>query len=185
VRIRHYAAGVVLAATLATVAVLHQGSPSPSVGARPAAVRVTKENAPPNAADVAFAQMMIAHHAQAVTMSESLLSKKGVPERIRAIADFVAHDQTREIGQMTEWLTAWNMPAESHYHAMPAAAPDESNGADAGRIYLRRMIEHHRGAIVMARDRLAGGGANVYIHGLAKHVINEQTAENAAMAALL
>jgi len=47
------------------------------------------------------------------------------------------------------------------------------------------MIEHHRGAITMARTLLDGDGRNVYTHNLARHVINEQTDENRAMAKLL
>jgi Domain of unknown function (DUF305) len=79
-------------------------------------------------------------------MSRALIAKPGAPERIVAIAEFIAHDQQREAGE---------------------------------------MIEHHRGGIVMARALLDGDGRNVYTHGLAKHVVNEQTDENEAMAALL
>jgi uncharacterized protein (DUF305 family) len=37
----------------------------------------------------------------------------------------------------------------------------------------------------MSRSLLDGPGSNAYIHSLAKHVINEQSAENDAMTALL
>jgi uncharacterized protein (DUF305 family) len=47
------------------------------------------------------------------------------------------------------------------------------------------MIKHHQGAIDMSWGLLKGGGTNVFIHSVAKHVINEQTAENAAMNSLL
>jgi uncharacterized protein (DUF305 family) len=46
------------------------------------------------------------------------------------------------------------------------------------------MITHHTGAITMSKSVLESG-ANVYVHGLATHVINEQSAENDAMRALL
>ena len=60
------------------------------------------------------------------------------------------------------------------------APPDQ-----AVALYLRLMIKHHQGAIDMSWGLLKGGGTNVFIHSVAKHVINEQTAENAAMNSLL
>jgi len=155
----------------------------------------------PNGLDVLFAKMMVAHHAQAVTMSQTLLAKPGVPERAANIAGFIAHDQRREIDEMNAWLRAWGQPPVDP--ADPAVTrlhgPDAGHGiltatqlaeigraapTTATRLYLQHMIEHHRGAITMARSAL-DGGTNAYIRGLAKHVINEQSAENDAMSRLL
>jgi uncharacterized protein (DUF305 family) len=57
--------------------------------------------------------------------------------------------------------------------------------AQAVPLYLHLMIKHHQGAIDMSWALLDGGGQNVFIHSVAKHVINEQTAENSAMTDLL
>ena len=93
---------------------------------------------------------------------------------------------------MTAWLSAWGVAAEGgHAHGpgmLTEAQMRELDQAPAGRatpLFLRLMIEHHNGAIAMARALLAGDWRNAYTHGLAKHVINEQTDENKAMAALL
>jgi uncharacterized protein (DUF305 family) len=134
-------------------------------------------------------------------MSRTLLAKGGTPERIRLIAEFIEHDQQREMDQIDAWLTAWGRPPVSSgadtaapgpdaaAHGMLTAAQlaelDRADDEEASTIFLRLMIEHHRGAIVMSRSVLDLPAGNAYIRSLAKHVINEQTAENDAMNALL
>ncbi|MEV4639719.1 DUF305 domain-containing protein [Actinoplanes sp. NPDC049548] len=195
--VRRLAAALVLAATaLVVIAFAARGDEEKKPDRRPVAVASVT---PPSRADVAYAQMMVAHHAQAIRMSRNLLTKPGLPERIRLIADFIAHDQQREIDETNAWLAAWNEQPGSghgHHHGPGAAAQgmlteaqlrelERAKVKEAVPLFLRRMIEHHRGAVVSSRALLDGDGRNVYIHGLAKHVINEQTAEIDAMTALL
>lgn len=150
----------------------------------------------PSTADVHYAQMMIVHHEQAVRMSRTLMAKGGAPERIHLIADFIAHDQQREIDQTAAWLTAWERPPAAPAlsgtgadHGMltdaQLAGLDAAPPAEASPLYLRLMIEHHEGAVTMSRTLLDAPRGNAFIHGLAKHVINEQTAEIDAMQAIL
>ncbi|MFC0526077.1 DUF305 domain-containing protein [Phytohabitans kaempferiae] len=169
-------------------------APSTVVSVAPPAPTVT----PPNGQDLLFAAMMIAHHAQAVEMSRTLLGKAGVPARVVAIAEFIRTDQDREIAEMNAWRVAWGKPAvppddpaaarHGAGHGMlteeQLAALAAADGPTASRLYLTQMIEHHEGAILMARAVLKVG-ANAYIRNLAKHVVNEQGAENQAMAKLL
>ncbi|AGL16820.1 DUF305 domain-containing protein [Actinoplanes sp. N902-109] len=200
---RRLAAGLVLAATALTVTltVQHRAAPAPRTrtavaapaGTAPAVTSPTV--AAPNSADLMFAQMMIAHHEQAVRMSQAVLGKTGVPERTTDIARFIVRDQQREIDAMTDWLAAWGQaPTGGHDHMGPGPGMlteaqlhrlDTATGPQATTMYLSDMIEHHRGAIAMARRLLDGTGRNVFTHGVAKHVINEQTAEVDAMRALL
>jgi uncharacterized protein (DUF305 family) len=157
--------------------------------------------AAPNGVDLLFAKMMVAHHAQAISMSTTLLAKNGVPEWAQNIAGYIAHDQQREINQMNEWLQAWHQPpvdpadplinqlhgtGVGHGMLTGAQLAEITRAAPAAvaELYLRRMIEHHLGAITMARSAL-DAGTNVYILGLAKHIINEQSTENDAMRRLL
>jgi uncharacterized protein (DUF305 family) len=183
---RYLAVALILLATAAAVVALTRGPHRP-----PQPRLAAQTQAPvPNDADAAYAQMMIAHHAQAVKMSQDLLSRPGVPDRIADIARFIVADQKREIDQLTTWLTAWHLDADSaHEHGMLDPADltrlRKAPTAQAVPLYLRLMIKHHRGAIDMSWDVLRGGGENVFVHNVAKHVINEQTAENAAMTALL
>ncbi|GID91748.1 DUF305 domain-containing protein [Amorphoplanes digitatis] len=169
---------------------------------RPEPVAVAATVAAPRAIDVLFARMMVAHHAQAVRLSRILLARPGVPERVHHVAGFIAQDQQREIDEINAWLIAWGRPAadpadpamlrmhggdaaahgmltEDQLREVGTAAP-----AAAARSFLRQMIAHHTGAITMARSVLETGG-NRYIRSLAAHVVNEQTAENDAMRALL
>jgi uncharacterized protein (DUF305 family) len=185
--IRRFAAVLSIAATGLTVFLLRDGG-----AVEPVRQPVSQET--PRAADEHFARMMVAHHEQAVGMSRALIAKGDVPERVRLIAEFIARDQQREIDLTNEWLTAWGRPATGPAEAgaehgmLTAAQLDELDRADAQAApaaYLRLMIEHHRGAITMSRSLLEADGGNAYIRSMAKHVINEQTAENDVMAALL
>jgi uncharacterized protein (DUF305 family) len=73
-----------------------------------------------NDADVRFARMMIPHHAQAVEMSEILLAKDGIDERVRGLAEQIKAAQAPEIEQLTTWLNAWGAGAmPMHSESMP------------------------------------------------------------------
>jgi uncharacterized protein (DUF305 family) len=182
----------------AATAATSRGAAATAATSRGAAATATA----PRGIDVLFAQMMVAHHAQAVRLSRILVAKPGVPERVYRIADFIAHDQQREIDETNAWLVAWGRPpvdptdrvvqrmhgddaaahgmlTEDQVHQVESAPP-----AQAAQLFLRQMITHHNGAITMARSVLEIG-ENRYIHNLAAHVVNEQTAENNAMRALL
>ncbi|MFC4067390.1 DUF305 domain-containing protein [Actinoplanes subglobosus] len=188
--IRRFAAVLSIAATGLTVFLLRDtgtAEPAQPVAAVPAV-------AAPSAVDEHFARMMVTHHEQAVGMSRTLIAKGDVPERVRLIAEFIARDQQREIDLTNEWLTAWGRPpigpAEvGAEHGMLTAAQlaelDRADVRTAPAVFLRLMIEHHRGAIAMSRSLLDADGGNAYIRSMAKHVINEQSAENDAMTALL
>ena len=63
-----------------------------------------------NQSDVMFARMMIPHHAQAIEMSDTLLSKNGVPEPVTALAEQIKAAQGPEIDEMTSWLEQWDEP---------------------------------------------------------------------------
>ncbi|MBB2946445.1 uncharacterized protein (DUF305 family) [Actinoplanes lutulentus] len=189
--IRRLAAVLSLAATGLTVFLLRDTGTAEPV--------VRTEAAAPTAVDEHYARMMVAHHEQAVGMSRTLIDKGAVPERIRLIAEFIERDQQREIDVTNEWLIAWGRPATGPLEAGPMEAEadhgmltaaqlgelDRAGVQTAPDVFLRLMIEHHRGAITMSRSLLDAGGGNTYIRGMAKHVINEQTAENDAMTALL
>jgi uncharacterized protein (DUF305 family) len=187
---RYLAVALVLLATVAAVVAVTRGPHRhrpPVAETQPAAETSV---AAPTPADADYAQMMIAHHTQAVQMSKDLLARAGIPDRTRDIARFIIADQQREIDQLTAWLTAWQLDTGGG-DEMGMLSPTDltqlhnAPSAEAGTLYLRGMIKHHQGAIAMSWALLNGDGKNVFIHSIAKHVINEQTAENNAMKALL
>jgi uncharacterized protein (DUF305 family) len=184
--LRRIAAVLTLALTGLAVLFLHtRGDDRPQQRAAASVV------AGPSGIDTHFAQMMVTHHEQAVRMSRALLAKPGVPERPRLIADFIVHDQQREIDETKAWLDAWNAQPEASAggHGMLTEAQlgdlDRAGTQKAVTLFLRLMIEHHEGAITMSRELLDGPRGNPYLHSLAKHVINEQGAEIDAMKALI
>ncbi len=155
----------------------------------------------PTAADVCFVELMIPHHEQAVRLSDLLLAKAGVWERGRRYAEFVRAAQAREVETMRRWLDAWGraahgahdtgMAACDHTGAMPGMlsagqvdALAVADGPAAQLLYLQLMIPHHEGAVEMAYDEIAAG-SNVYAISVAKHVVQDQLGEVAAMESML
>ncbi|TDD69916.1 DUF305 domain-containing protein [Jiangella aurantiaca] len=155
----------------------------------------------PTAADICFVRMMIPHHEQAVAMSDLLLAKSGVWERGRRYAEFVRAAQAREVEMMRRWLDAWGSvahgghgagtPGCGHTGPMPGMLPAGriealrvADGPAAQLLYLRLMIPHHEGAVEMAYDEIAAG-SNVYAVSVAKHVVQDQLGEVAAMESML
>lgn len=194
-------AGAALAAAL--VAVLTACSATPTAaGTQSATAPTGAESADAtqhNAADAEFAQMMIVHHEGAIEMAE-LASSAAATDEVRALAQRIAAAQGPEIEQMSGWLDAWGeaQPADAQMDAMghegmdmdgmdQQAAMDELSalsGADFDRRFLELMIEHHRGAIVMAETE-RGAGENTDAIQLAGAIIDAQTAEITEMSNLL
>ncbi|MDQ0867363.1 DUF305 domain-containing protein [Arthrobacter globiformis] len=145
-----------------------------------------------NAADVTFAQMMIPHHAQAVQMSDMMLKKQNVPAEVTALATKIKAAQGPEIETMTGWLKGWNEPTTMPSgHSMDGMMSDaamktleSAQGAEAARLFLRQMISHHEGAIMMAKTENTAG-KNVDAVKLSKDIVTAQEAEIQEMQKLL
>lgn len=58
--------------------------------------------------DSGFARSMLLHHAQAIQMS--MMMRDVTSPEIQALAQSITMKQTREMGVMEGWLTAWNEP---------------------------------------------------------------------------
>ncbi|MEN2744507.1 DUF305 domain-containing protein [Sinomonas halotolerans] len=148
-----------------------------------------------NAEDVMFAQMMIPHHEQAVEMSETVLAKGGLDERVAKLAEQIKAAQAPEIETLRGWLSAWGhpsmMPSESAGHGMDGMMGEAdmeqleaAGGAEASKLFLTQMIEHHEGAVAMAETEL-DTGANPGAVKLAQSIIDSQTKEIETMRSLL
>jgi uncharacterized protein (DUF305 family) len=138
-----------------------------------------------NAADVAFAQMMIPHHGQAVEMSDEILGKDGIDQDTVDLATGIKAAQEPEIEQMESWLDAWGadraMAGMGHgtdgmMSEDDMSALDEATGSEAARLFLQQMMVHHEGAITMARTELQAG-KNAEAKALAEAIIAAQEAE--------
>lgn len=146
-------------------------------------------------ADVTFAQMMIPHHRQAVEMAELAETRAASPE-IKKLAQKIKSAQDPEIATMRTWLTAWGaseMPMEGGHsgHGMSGMMTDEdmaelkaSKGGEFDRMFAQMMIEHHAGAIDMAKSELSQG-TNPEAKDLAKVIVSAQQGEIDQMKKLL
>jgi uncharacterized protein (DUF305 family) len=63
-----------------------------------------------NDQDVMFAQHMIAHHQQAIQMSDIILGKQGIDPRVIDLANQIKSAQGPEIQQLQTWLNQWGQP---------------------------------------------------------------------------
>lgn len=187
---------LLLAAILTLAACGNDADPSGSSGDDGAAT------AQFNGADVAFAQNMIPHHQQAVQMAQMADDHAGSPE-VKQLAEDIEAAQGPEIDQMTQWLEAWgqDVPSDSMGHddmghgdpsgGMPGMMDqedmdrlDQASGDAWDQMFLTSMIEHHEGAIEMARREKANG-KNPEAVDLAKKIETDQKAEIAKMRDML
>ena len=158
---------------------------------------------PWNHADVAFMQMMIPHHAQALEMSRLAADRASSPQ-VRSLAERIEAAQGPEIMLMAAWLEERKMevpraadePA-SYDHAqhghdgmagMLTRAEmnrlSKASGEAFDRLFLEGMIGHHEGALEMA-DNVAGSGEDLRVSELATDVSVGQAGEITRMEELL
>ena len=163
-----------------------------------------------NDADVSFATDMVRHHAQAVAMADLTIGRTGLDAEVADLAEQIRKDQTPEINTMSDWLEEWGEQVprtgygsrDGHTHSqegmgmqdlgdMPGMmTSEEMHGLDATkgaafqRRWLEMMVEHHQGAIRMARTEVAEG-EDQDARALARRIIEGQQAEVDTMRTLL
>lgn len=144
-------------------------------------------------ADVMFTSMMIPHHQQAIEMSDTLLAKDGIDERVTALATEIKAAQQPEIETMQGWLSDWGAAltdGDGMHHGSGMMGEDDmqaldtASGSEAARLFLSQMVQHHRGAVEMAQDEI-DDGSNADAVALAESIVETQTAEIAEMEQLL
>ncbi len=140
-----------------------------------------------------FLAMMIAHHEGAVDMAEAEIAA-GKDAPVKALARRIVGAQQREIAQMTSWYEALygeKPPAIDEQDmgmagmmGMSGMSPDAITGAaDPDQAFLRMMIPHHAGALMMA-DMVLNGSPNADVRALAEAIIADQAKEIAEMQAM-
>lgn len=156
--------------------------------------------------DLMFAAMMIPHHQQAVDMSRSALEISDSPE-IRDLATRIRDGQLPEIDQMQGWLDdsgfdgddfpddmmgPMGQPGMDSLEGMPGmesmggmateeeiAALNALASPEFDQEFLRLMIDHHEGALVMIR--MINNSAVDEVRQLAEDIDRVQRAEIAEM----
>ncbi|HZF91641.1 DUF305 domain-containing protein [Streptomyces sp.] len=144
-----------------------------------------------NDADVTFAQLMIPHHEQALEMAR-LADGRAADAGIEDLATRIARAQDPEIRTMKGWLESWEQPTAAP--SLPGTHHGGHGGGDGmmsdtdmeeleglkgtafDKAFAEMMIEHHNGAIRMARDERKKG-ENAAARKLAGEIVTGQTAE--------
>ena len=175
---------------------MNHGSSAPAGSGSPATPAATGTPAagPHNDADVMFATMMMAHHQQAIEMSDMILEKDSIDPAVTELAQQIKDAQTPEITQMQGWLTGWGASASASGmdHGgddgmMSQADMDalmKANGTEAAKLFLAGMVKHHQGAITMAQEEVTNG-QNPEAKKLAQTIITSQQAEIEKMNTML
>lgn len=148
----------------------------------------------PNSADFDYAEMMIAHHAQALVMTD-LAPSRASARNVRQLAERIAAAQRPEIGAMEGWQSrngADQRPKSPHDHGAMAGMATEKQLAELkaakgdafDKLFLKLMITHHKGALTMAGDALSDGN-DITIEEMATELVAQQTTEIHRMARIL
>lgn len=152
-----------------------------------------EESAAYNTADVEFVSMMIPHHEQAVEMSDILLAKPDIDERVTRLAQQIKDAQAPEIELMQQWLTDWDVEPTDSMNGMDHGGMmteedlldlEAAEGTAAARTFLEQMMMHHRGAVEMAQTQI-DNGQNADAIALAEQIVETQTQEITDMENLL
>jgi len=158
-------------------------------GAHASTAMSTEQMVNHNADDVMFAQMMIPHHEQAIELAALVPDRSTNPDLV-ALAAKISGEQQPEIGGMRALLLQWDanpaeMPHESGHAGMAMQGMvddatmvklDSLTGAEFDTLWLQSMINHHQGAIEMAKVEIADG-KNVDMITMAKNMVAAQQAE--------
>lgn len=146
--------------------------------------------------DVRFAREMNAHHEQAVEMA-LLMRERTTDENLKAMTLDIMLTQTNQMGQMQAWLASWGNSLFSREplmggnpQAMGMATRAQVNElrslplSEAETHFLRLMIRHHQGGVMMAEDALKSA-TQPQVRILAESIVQSQSAEIRTMESLL
>lgn len=150
-----------------------------------------------NAADVSFAQGMIPHHRQAVDMA-ALAANRARSAEVEKLAAEIKRAQGPEIRTLSGWLTAWGEKVprgtgngeHTGHSGSGMMTPGEmeklekSSGEAFDTAFLTMMVEHHEGAVEMAKTERSDGAYGP-AKDMARSIVTSQSAEIARMNKLL
>lgn len=177
-------------------------SQSSTTSSSPSAGSAAAVDAEHDDQDVEFAQMMIVHHRGAIEMA-GLATDRASSRQVEDLAATIAAAQQPEIEQMTSWLNTWGEPvgaddamegtdhSSMDHSSMPGTMTEEqmtrlrnATGTEFDRVFLQMMIEHHTGAVQMARTEQQQG-SNPRARELADSIVTSQNAEIEQMEQML
>jgi uncharacterized protein (DUF305 family) len=183
--------------------VVQPGAPGKPSRKLPASTRATLPAA--SAADVQFMQGMIMHHAQAVEMT-ALIDSRTTNKELRLLGARISKSQSDEIAFMKRWLATRGQPTSMPMPDMPGMdmstdamlmpgmltakqmeALRNAKAEEFDRLFLKGMIQHHNGALIMVKDLFdtAGAGQDAELFNFTTDVDSGQRAEIRIMQTML
>ena len=189
--------------------IVRPGAPGQATKTLPSGTRPTLP--PTSAKDVEFMQGMIMHHAQAVVMTD-MIAERTDNRDLHLLGERISKSQTDEMAFMVRWLQARGQSTEmkmsggdasaSHAHGGHSAPSHQmpgmlspkqmddlkaSKGKDFDLLFLKGMIQHHEGALVMVKDLhdSPGTAQDAELFNFASDVDSGQRAEIKSMQNLL
>lgn len=189
--------GAGTAAVLALATACGGNGDAPSADTNPATTSAATQQSSHNDSDIMFAQQMIPHHEQAVDMAEVALRRATDPT-VKDLANRIKGAQDPEIQQLKGMLKKWGAAAESDMEGMDhgsmsepgmmsdqeLARLEQAGGSEFDVMWTQLMIEHHQGAIEMAKAELREG-SDAEAKALARRIVDAQEAEIREMTGLL
>jgi uncharacterized protein (DUF305 family) len=202
-----WTSAAVLCSLIAGVIHAQEAQPGSAPIVQPGAPGAPSRTLPPNTtgqtpqrsqADIDFMQGMIMHHSQAVEMT-ALIPSHTENKEIGRLGARISFSQSDEIKFMKRWLTARGQPLSMAMPGMPDMDMDgnpmqvmpgmltpeqmnalrRANGAEFDRLFLKGMIQHHNGALIMVKELFdtPGAGQDAEIFDFATDADNTQRAE--------
>jgi len=184
--------------------IVQPGAPGQPSKKLPASTTATLP--PASQADVEFMQGMIMHHAQAVEMT-ALIASHTENKDVRSLGARISSSQSDEIKFMQRWLALRGEPLSMEMPGMAGMdksgramalmpgmlTPEQmeelrkAKGAEFDRLFLKGMIQHHNGALIMVKDLFdtAGAGQDAALFDFATDADNTQRAEIKIMQSML
>ena len=200
---------VVLASVGRAQSASMQGQPPITASDRAAMAKAKADsvNRPYTKPDIDFMRGMIAHHAQALVMA-GWAQSHGAGPSVQTLCNRIINAQKDEIKIMQTWLRDRGQPAPEakpvpmkmtmggmeHEMLMPGMLTDAqlkqldaARGPEFDALFLRLMIQHHRGAVSMVEDLLTHDGAaqDELVFKLTNDIHVDQSTEIARMQRML
>ena len=146
----------------------------------------SSQNAASAPYDLQFLDTMIAHHQGAVDMAAPCAARAEHAE-IKTLCSNIISSQQKEVDQMKAWRERWFPGAALAINMEMAGMTDSMKGMDMKKLstltandldleFVKQMIPHHEGALVMSREALKRS-AKDEIKILGNAIIKAQEAE--------
>lgn len=101
-----------------------------------------------------FIEGMIPHHQEAVDTAKEVIARGGTTPEIKELVENIVTAQEKEIAMMKEWYKNWYEKeyADTNQYKPMMRELENLSGKEIDEAFLKDMIMHHMGAIMMAQN---------------------------------